>query len=228
MSATNITQVSDPLAALSASSAQSAKSAGATSGDANQDRFLTLLVTQLKNQDPLNPMDNAQITSQLAQINTVQGIDKLNTTLTALSGSMTSTQTLQTASLVGRQVLVGGSEIDLSQGNAVAGFSLDQAVDQLTVTVRDAAGAPIHTVELGPQSPGIHLFAWDGATDQGAQAADGRYSFSVGGLAAGTKIDGTSLSIGLVNGVTPGKDGGTTINIGTLGDKSLADIKRIL
>src|SRR5690606_21641258 len=70
-----------------------------------QDRFMTLLVTQMKNQDPLNPMDNAQVTSQLAQLSTVTGIDKLNNTMEALIGSVQSSQSMQASSMIGRVVL---------------------------------------------------------------------------------------------------------------------------
>src|SRR3546814_4518302 len=78
-----------------------------------QDRFLTLLVTQLQNQDPLNPMDNAQVTSQIAQLSTVNGINQLNNTLLALSGQMDVSQSMPDAALIGKDVLVPGTKISL-------------------------------------------------------------------------------------------------------------------
>src|SRR5450759_4503359 len=90
-------------------------SATGSSADSEQ-RFLKLLVTQLNNQDPLNPLDNAQLTSQLAQMSTVSGVEKLNTTLQSLVDQSGSSQVLQAAFLIGRTVLVPGNQVTLSAG----------------------------------------------------------------------------------------------------------------
>src|SRR5699024_5328398 len=81
--------------------------------DSTQDRFLTLLVTQLRNQDPLSPIDNAQVTSQTAQLSTVNGIKQLNNTLLALSGQMDISQSMQAANLIGKSTLVPGTKVSL-------------------------------------------------------------------------------------------------------------------
>jgi len=88
--------------------------AAAAKSSATEERFLTLLVAQMKNQDPLNPLDNAQVTSQLAQLSTVSGIDKLNATLQTLAGSFAQAQSLQAAVLIGHDVLVEGNALALS------------------------------------------------------------------------------------------------------------------
>src|SRR5439155_26218822 len=95
------------------------------------DRFLKLLVAQMKNQDPLNPMDNAQVTSQMAQINTVTGIDKLNATVQGLSSQFVQLQAMQGASLVGRDVIVAGNKlsVDTEAGVGQGGFQLDNPAD---------------------------------------------------------------------------------------------------
>jgi flagellar basal-body rod modification protein FlgD len=212
-------------AAVSASSGSAAAGTTASSG-VSEDRFLKLLVAQLKNQDPLNPMDNAQITSQMAQISTVSGIDKLNTTMQSLSGSMSSTQPLQAAGLVGHQVMVAGSTLSLAGGVAAGGFSLSQAVDQLTVSITDASGQLIHKADLGPQSAGLQTFAWDGVADNGQSAANGNYNFSITALAAGKKVDVQGMAVGRVDSVRPGADG-LTLSLGGVGDAKLADVKQI-
>jgi flagellar basal-body rod modification protein FlgD len=224
MSTVNLTPVSDPLAALSQATQAAAK---AKPGDTGQDRFLTLLITQLKNQDPLSPLDNAQLTSQLAQISTVQGIEKLNATLATLSGSFDAGQSLQAANLVGRQVIVAGNALELDASGANGAFSLSQAADRLTVTVTDAAGVVVHHVELGAQPAGMQVFAWDGMSDSGARAVDGRYQFSITAAANGKPVTADTLSVGRVDGITRASDG-TTLNVGSLGTKTLADIKRIM
>jgi flagellar basal-body rod modification protein FlgD len=108
-----------------------------------QDRFLKLLVTQLKNQDPLNPMDNAQMTSQMAQISTVEGIDKLNATLKMILEGSNENQAMQAAG-AGRPRRAGaGSGLALSGGMAVGGIELDEPADRVTVTIKDASGLAV-------------------------------------------------------------------------------------
>lgn len=224
MNATTGIPLNDPLAALSQATQVKPKTAAPDNG---QDRFLRLLITQLKNQDPLSPLDNAQLTSQLAQISTVQGIEKLNATLGGLSGSFDAGQSLQAASLVGRQVIVSGGTLELDATGAKGAFSLPQSVDQLTVSVTDAAGSVVHRVELGAQPAGLQLFDWDGFGDSGARAVPGTYTFSVTATANGKAVSAEALAVGRVDGVTRGSDG-VTVNIGRLGGKTLADIKRIM
>ena len=115
----------------------SAAPAAATSGADIQDRFLKLLVTQMKNQDPLNPMDNAEITSQLAQISTVNGIQQLNTTMQSLSSSFLSAQSLQSAALIGHTVLTGGNNLNIADGMPAYGGKLtDAQIWQLAAFVK--------------------------------------------------------------------------------------------
>src|SRR6195952_5729530 len=138
----------------SASSIASASDAG------SQDRFLKLLVTQLQNQDPLNPMDNAQLTSQIAQINTVSGIATLNTSVQGLSSQFLQMQTLQGAALVGKNVIVPGNKLDIADGSAQGGFELASAADAVKMEVLSPAGVVLDTVQLGAQSSGLHSFDW--------------------------------------------------------------------
>ena len=194
-----------------------------------QDRFLKLLVTQMKNQDPLNPLDNAQLTSQLAQISTVSGIDKLNATLQSLVTGSVANQSLQAAALVGRGVLAPGSALTLENGIAIGGVDLPQTVDRLLVSIQDSAGNVVHSVDLGPKPQGITAFQWDGITDSGAQAVNGRYSFSVSAQQGSTKIDANTLAFGLVNAVTPGGQGkAPVLDVSGVGVIELSAIKQIL
>jgi flagellar basal-body rod modification protein FlgD len=132
-----------------------------------QDRFLKLLITQMQNQDPLNPMDNAEVTSQLAQISTVSGIEKLNTTIASMTSSMVAAQSLQAGSLIGHAVLAPGKTVLLQHGNAVGGVQLSEPADQVTITIADAAGLTIKTLSSSGAGHGTHNFGWDGTTDAG-------------------------------------------------------------
>jgi flagellar basal-body rod modification protein FlgD len=117
----------------------------------------------MQNQDPLNPMDNAQVTSQMAQINTVNGIEKLNTAVEGLSSQFVQMQALQGAALVGRDVIVEGNRMDIDEGRGQGGFELASAADGVKVEVLNAAGKVIDTLNLGAQSAGMHSFDWDAA-----------------------------------------------------------------
>jgi len=128
-------------------------------------------VAQLKNQDPLNPMDNAQITSQMAQISTVSGIDKLNSTLQSMAASFNVGQSLQATAMIGHGVFVPGNTLQLENGAAPFGVDLAQAADKVVLSVRDGSGLVVHKVDLGPQPAGVIGFEWDGVTDSGAIAA---------------------------------------------------------
>ncbi|HEY6896978.1 MAG TPA: flagellar hook assembly protein FlgD [Rhodocyclaceae bacterium] len=191
-----------------------------------QGRFLKLLTTQLQNQDPLNPMDNAQMTSQMAQINMVDGIDKMNTTMQTLLSSMTGAQTMQAASLVNHGVLIPGSGLGLSGGKSVGGFDLAGAADKVTVTIKDANGLAVRTMNMGSAKAGLNTFTWDGSTDAGTQAVDGNYTISVAAVQGGDKVDATALTLGMVSSVSTGSDG-LTLNVSGQGSFKLSDVKQI-
>jgi len=214
-------------AAAAATPAKAGTGVAASAADI-ENRFLTLLVSQLRNQDPLNPMDNAQLTTQLAQISTVSGIDKLNTTLSTLAASLGASQYLQSSGLVGHDVFVGGSRMTLAQGAAQAGFNLSQTADAVDVTIRDAGGAVVRTEHLGPQQAGVSGFAWDGQTDAGAVAVDGPYSFEITATANGAKVAVDPLMIGHVTGVIAGANGGpSALQLGALGRFDLSQVVEI-
>jgi len=198
------------------------------SGEINtQDRFLKLLVTQLKNQDPLNPMDNAQMTSQLAQISTVDGIAKLNATLMMILEGGNENQAMQAAALVGHGVLVPGSGLALSDGVAIGGVELAEPADRVSVVIKDASGIAVKTLEMGGLAAGSRAFAWDGTTDSGAQAADGVYSIAVSAQRGEAKVNATALELGVVSSVARTGQG-ISLNVGALGAFRMSDVREIL
>jgi len=141
--------------------AKTTADSSATTAAESSERFLKLLVAQMQNQDPLNPMDNAQVTSQIAQINTVSGIEKLNGTVGSLSTQFLQMQAVQGASLVGREVIVPGNKIDIANGVGEGGFQIDAAADNVKIEVQNAAGQTLKSFDLGAQSSGMHTFDWD-------------------------------------------------------------------
>jgi flagellar basal-body rod modification protein FlgD len=203
------------------------KDATASQMSEAENRFLKLLTTQLKNQDPLNPLDNAQMTSQLAQISTVSGIEKLNATLQVLLQASQDSQTTQAASLVGHGVLVPGNALALSSGNAVGGIELSGAADDVTVTIKDSHGLALRTMSLGALDAGVHNFAWNGQTDTGVQAVDGAYSISVSAKRGSESVAVSALNLGLVRSVVRDSQG-YSLDVGSLGTFVLDDVKQIL
>lgn len=216
--------VSSIAGAVAAKAVQSTLSA--TGSEGAEDRFLKLLVTQLKNQDPLNPMDNAEITSQMAQISTVSGIDKLNSTMQAMATAFSANQSLEATAMVGHRVLVPGSTLQLQNGAATGGLELLQAADRVSISIKDGSGQVVHRVDLGPQPAGVVSFQWDGVVDSGASAAPGSYSFAVEAAQGGKKIDATALALGLVGGVMQGKTG-VLLNVNGMGAVALSDVKQV-
>jgi flagellar basal-body rod modification protein FlgD len=191
--------------ATSSISGNSAGSAAGAAGDtATSDRFLKLLVTQMQNQDPLNPMDNAQVTSQMAQINTVNGIEKLNTTVAGLNGQFVQMQTLQAATLVGHDVWLQGNALQVTAGVGEGAFNLAGPADTVKVEVLNGAGKVVDTLNLGAQSAGRQEFnyAKDGLGEDGAQ-----YTFRVTALSGAKPVSATPLMLDHVESV--GIDGDT-------------------
>jgi flagellar basal-body rod modification protein FlgD len=175
------------ISAVSSGAADTAALSNATDPASSSDRFLKLLVAQMKNQDPLNPMDNAQVTSQMAQINTVTGIEKLNQTVQELSGQFVQLQAMQGASLVGRDVIVPGNRLDIGEGVGQGGFELESAADRVKVEILSGAGKVVDTIDLGAQSSGLHGFDWPVGTHTDGQtfrvvATSGSVSKSVTAL----------------------------------------------
>jgi flagellar basal-body rod modification protein FlgD len=176
------------VAAVSSSTAASATSAvaGTTSAQDQSDRFLKLLVAQLNNQDPMNPMDNAQMTSQMAQINTVSGIQQLNDTMKSMATQYTAMQTLQGASMVGRDVMTEGNSLSITNGVGKAGVDLAADASQVTVQVLSPGGQLLDTLNLGAMTAGRHNFEWNAASYTGTGTPVYKVSASQGGKAVST------------------------------------------
>lgn len=224
--------VNDPTNTGVTTTSSSGSLTGSNAADL-QSSFLTLLVAQLKNQDPTNPMDNAQLTTQLAQISTVSGIEKLNTTLGSISGQIDSSQSLQAASLIGHGVMIPGSVVlagadsDGKASTTPFGVELTQAADKATATITDSTGKVIRTLELGGLSAGVHTFTWDGTAADGSTVPDGAYNVSIAASSNGTQLVAQPLKFALVQGVTRGSNG-NLLDLGTYGTTTLDEVRQII
>lgn len=163
-----------------------------TSAADMQNNFLTLLVAQLQNQDPTNPMDNSQMTSQMAQISTVSGIEKLNDTVSSVTSQFSQMQMLQGSSLIGRVVLTEGNGLAVSEeGQASAAFDLESAASNATVTITNNAGELVDTLKLTGLSAGRNYFSWDASQYVGDSS---QLRYSVQATTANSEVKATPLN----------------------------------
>jgi flagellar basal-body rod modification protein FlgD len=214
------------IAAASATPAPAGNDALKLNSEDPQERFLKLLVSQLRNQDPLNPLQNAEVTSQIAQISTVNGIERLNGAVKDMGSNMLAAQSLQAGSMIGRGVLAEGDRIQLADGGAVGGIELSGPADKVIVTILDAGGRPVESLDLGRKGAGLSTFAWDGKPAD-VQLPDGTYRFKVDAMRdSGTKVQATTLGYGRVQSVS--LDGGVTLNTPTLGPLPLSGVRQII
>jgi flagellar basal-body rod modification protein FlgD len=196
--------VSNATATTGTSSTSSTSSVFGGSASQMQSEFLTLLVAQMKNQDPNNPMDNTQMVSQMAQLSQLEATTNLNTTTT--SGFQMDSM-LQAANKIGSQVLAPGSVVNLANGSASLGVNLAGAADSVTVGIQDASGNTIDTMNMGAQSAGFIPLSWNGQTSSGATAPNGSYTFTVNATKSGSAVSATGLSVGTLQAVSNGASG---------------------
>lgn len=192
--------------------------------------FLTLMLAQLKNQDPTSPVDSNTFLTQLAQLSQVQGITQLNTSFSTLSNSLSSSQALQASSLLGHQALVNSTTANLAANGTVTGaVNVPQTTSQVLLSVKDSTGVLVRQINLGAQSTGLASFSWDGKKGDGTQAAAGTYTLSAqyagavsGGTAATTLVNGTVESVSMGAGST-----GLTVNVSGLGSVPFTSVQQI-
>ncbi|MBS0467503.1 MAG: flagellar hook assembly protein FlgD [Proteobacteria bacterium] len=188
-----------------------------TDPSAMQDRFLKLLVAQLNNQDPMNPLDNAQMTTQMAQINTVTGLQTLNLTMQSMAEQFSTMQQIQGISLIGRSVLSEGDRMSFADKTGKGMFDLAAAAKDVKVEIVTPGGTVVDSIDMGAQESGRRSFEWDAGKYQGNKAElRFRVTASNGGettvkatpltqsqvLATGTKAGALTLTL----------DNGSTVN----------------
>lgn len=192
-----------------------------------QDDFLKLMLTQLKNQDPIKPMENGEFLGQMAQFSTVSGIEKLQTSFAALSSSLQSDQALQAAALVGRTALVPAGFATIAAGGSVEGaIELPSSATEIVVDITNSTGEIVRQIDLGTKPAGFAEFAWDGLDSSGQPVPAGRYAVSARARIAGRTESAATLIAAHVDSVTLGGSGGLALNLAQLGSAPLASVRR--
>lgn len=202
----------------------STKPDSATNPNAAQDRFLKLLVAQLSNQDPMNPMDNAQMTSQMAQINTVTGIQTLNLTMQTMAEQFAAMQTLQGTTMIGRTVLSEGSKLTYTDNTGKGYFDLGNAATAVKVEVVTPGGQVVGMVDMGAQTKGRHDFTWDASKYTGDKSA---LKFRVTATNKDGAVTATNLMQSKVTG-TGSNAGALMLDLDTGSTVKYGDIRAVL
>ncbi len=214
-------------AASNSPSGAGAANSATTLGGTN---FLTLMLAQLKNQDPTSPVDSNTFLTQLAQLSEVQGITQLNTSFSTLSSALSPSQALQASSLLGHKVLAASATASLTANGTVTGaVNVPQTTSQVLLDVKTSSGVLVRQINLGAQSTGLASFSWDGKMGDGTQAPAGTYTLSAqyagatsGSTAATTLVNGTVDSVSMGAGST-----GLTLNVTGLGSVPFSSVQQI-
>ncbi|MEA5114717.1 MAG: flagellar hook assembly protein FlgD [Geobacteraceae bacterium] len=186
------------------SSSSSASASMKKSIGMDKDDFLTLLITQLQNQDPLNPMDGTEFMTQMAQLTQVEQAYNTNTNLESILSALNNSSSLSASSLVGKSVSAAGSQVALtSGGSAQISYFVPSAAEQVTVTITDSNGSTVRTLTQGQTAAGTSSVTWDGRDASGNQLAAGTYNVSVAGInSAGNTVTCQPLVTGKVEGIS--------------------------
>jgi len=169
----------------------------------NKDDFLKLFIAQLQHQDPLSPQDPAEFLGQLAQLSQVEQAYNTTTAINNLLAAQNSSTAMSAVSLIGGTVTATGNQASFDGTNSsTMKYTMPVATDSTNLTIIDASGRAVRSVDLGAQSAGAAAYQWDGRDGQGGLLAAGAYSFSISGKdAAGGTQKATTYTTGIVSGV---------------------------
>lgn len=220
------TDIINSLASQTQAAANSAKSSAT---DLGIEDFLALMTAQLKNQDPLKPLDSTEFVAQLAQFGTVSGVQAMQDSLSTLSDSLRSAQALQGTALVGHDVLTAADSITIGAGESVQGaIEVPDGASSVQIAVTDSSGQLVRTLTL-PTSAGTTDFTWDGLDDQGAAAAAGTYTFtSIANVGGSSESIETQLAARVSSVTIDAAGTGLTLNTASLGSVALSDVRRVM
>ncbi|OGP23782.1 MAG: hypothetical protein A2X93_01430 [Deltaproteobacteria bacterium GWC2_56_8] len=187
-----------------------------TTEELGKDDFLLLLVTQLQNQDPLNPTDNTEFVSQLAQFSSLEGIKNMEETMGTVADGISDMQKWSLSDLIDNTVKFESSSFDFSGEPVSIEYSLGSNAESANVSIYDASGNLIKSVDAGALNSGTYELQWDGTDAAGAVAASGTYTINITAVdSSGASVDTSTYVSGKVTSVTYGSDG-AEINAGNI------------
>jgi flagellar basal-body rod modification protein FlgD len=192
------------ISGISTAQTTTASSTAASKVDAlGRDHFLTLFLAQLKNQDPLNPMESQEFSAQLAQFSSLEQLFNVNENLDSILTTQADSSRLQALDFIGKEIVAEGDALYLEQGKIVTGqFDLEAAAAECTVKIVDEDGIALRTIPMGYLNAGSHSFQWDGRDSAGNAMESGVYTYEIVALSgSGSPVRSSTWVMGTVTGV---------------------------
>ena len=205
-----------------------AQTATGTSSGLGTSDFLKLLTAQLQNQDPFSPTDNSQMVAQLAQITSTSGIADMGTTLKAIQAKLGATSTADALAYVGKNILTeGATAYGRTTGGLAGAVELDGDASDVSVSISDANGQVLNTLQLGAQKQGTVSYDWDGKTAAGADAGTGPFTVKVSAANAGKSVASRGLVWAPVAAVSVPASGTPTLTVPGIGTVAVSAVRQV-
>lgn len=200
-----------------------------SSNNLGQEDFLELMVTQLQNQDPFEPLQSGEFIGQLAQFGTVSGVGELNNSFSDLASSLVSSQSLGATNLIGKNALVPSDSLNLKEGESSKGaIGTSEPANNVNVNIFDAVGNLVQTLQLGVVNEELQEFVWDGTDASGNQAPDGEYFFSVVGSQGEDSIALDTYAYKQIESISLGENSNSVrLNVENGGELKISEILKI-
>lgn len=213
---------------LSQSSSATATDNEKDAGELALEDFMSLMTTQLQNQDPLKPMESGDFLGQIASFAQVSGLDDLQNSFSSFAESMKSDQALQGSALVGKSVLIPSSlGLHSAESNLSGIINVDPSVTDLSLQVFTEEGELVRTIEMGAASGNVD-FTWDGLDDEGNAMEYGSYQFLATGTVDGEGTAFATATVARVDSVLVGNDQGLIMNLSGIGAVPFSEAQEIL
>jgi flagellar basal-body rod modification protein FlgD len=214
----------------SANTAYAQQSANrASNSDLTQGDFLQLMATQLRSQDPSQPMDPSSFFNQLTQFSMVSGLQGLQSSFNSLAGTLASQNSMRASDLLGHKIEFKSDSAMLDASGLAGAVAVPANATSVTVQIKDATGNVVKTIDLGAPAAGNTDFTWDGRSDAGAQLPPGKYTMSATAIVSGAPQSATTYTTANVQGVTMGANGGSPmVDVGDLGQIPLSAVFEVV
>ena len=204
------------------------KNKASGSNELGQNEFMKLMIAQMENQNPLEPQDNGEFISQLAEFSSLEEMQKISGSVDSFSPQFQSSQALQASAMVGRTVLVPASESPLDSNGSISGVvDLPKSTGSLNISVFNASGELVNQFNLGQQPAGTVPFVWDGTNSKGEQMPFDEYTIKAQASGSGESEQATTLLSAHVNSVSIAQGGGISLNLFGMGTIPLEQVREI-
>lgn len=226
-----MTTTTDPIASYAAQTQAALAAAQANKNDQTLgiEEFLTLMTAQLKNQDPMKPLEGTEFISQLATFGTVSGVQEMKESMELLASSLRSTQTLNGSSMLGRDILVEADSLTHTQGGTVSGeLEVPAGTTSLQIRITDSTGAVVREMSLDTAA-GTRTFTWNGLKTDGSPAESDTYDIEAVATVSGQSGSLPLMLSGRVSSISLDASGtNLTLNTAALGAVAMTDVRRVM